>query len=302
MSSHGKSLPLSELSAVTVGTFDGVHRGHQQVLAELVRVARERNERSVVVTFDPHPLKVVRPADAPKLLTTRAEKEVILGNIGVDVVAFVPFTPELAQYDPARFVREVLIGQFGLAHLVIGYDHGFGRGRTGDVDTLRRIGAEIGFDVDVVEPFSAHGENVSSSKIRAALLAGDVRLAAVDLGRHFSLTGLVVKGEGRGRELGMPTANIEVGDPDKLIPLEGIYAVRANESPAVMHIGPRPSIAGAGATLEVHLLDFSGNLYGQELTVEFAERIRGIEKFASLDLLAEAMHTDAAAARAILTA
>jgi len=291
---------LVERSAVTVGTFDGVHLGHQSVIAELLRVARDRNERSVLVTFDPHPLYIVRPQEAPKLLTTRAEKEALLAPYRIDVVAFIPFTYELSQYDPARFVREILIEQFGLAHLIIGYDHGFGRGRSGDVDTLKQIGSEIGFEVDVVEPHQAEGANVSSSKIRGQLLAGDVVHAAAGLGRPFSLQGLVVRGDGRGRDLGMPTANIEVEDPRKLIPLEGIYAVHANGRPGVMHIGPRPTFEGAHASLEVHIFDFADDLYGQLVTVEFVERIRGIQKFDSAEALAAAMQADAVSARRIL--
>jgi riboflavin kinase / FMN adenylyltransferase len=284
-------------SAVTVGTFDGVHRGHQEVLHELMRVARTRGERSVLVTFDPHPLYVVRPNEAPKLLTTRAEKEPLIGAYGIDVIAFVPFTRELSQLEPDQFVRDILMQHFGLAHLIIGYDHGFGRGRSGDVETLRRIGALEGFEVDMVEPFHADGHNISSSKIRAMLLEGDVVQAAADLGRAFSLSGRVVRGDGRGRDLGMPTANLQISDPAKLIPLEGIYAVRANGLPAVMHIGPRPTFENAGPSLEVHILDFEGDLYGEVVTVEFYERIRGIAKFDSSQLLEIAMEADVEQAR-----
>ena len=286
---------------MTVGTFDGVHCGHQEVLRELTRVAQSRNERSVLVTFDPHPLKIVRPEHAPKLLTTRAEKEALVAAYGVDVVAFLPFTYELSQYDPERFVREILIGHFGLSHLIIGYDHGFGRGRSGDVETLIKIGGKVGFGVDVVEPFRIGEENVSSSKIRARLQAGDVAGVVAWLGRHFALHGTVVRGDGRGRELGMPTANLRVDDPDKLIPLEGIYAVRTSLGGGVMHIGPRPTVAGALPSLEVHVFDFEADLYGRDLQVEFCERIRGVEKFGSMEELAGAMRADADAARRIVT-
>ncbi|MGQ0813602.1 MAG: bifunctional riboflavin kinase/FAD synthetase [Gemmatimonadota bacterium] len=292
---------MSEPSAVTVGTFDGVHRGHQEVLDELVSVARERGERSVLVTFDPHPVKIVRPVDAPQLLTTPHEKEEIIAQYGIDVIAHVRFTYELSQYEPERFVREILIGRYGLSHLVIGYDHGFGRGRRGDVETLKRIGAEIGFEVDIVKPYRLNGDNVSSSKIRKALLHGDVVSAAAGLGRAYSLRGTVVRGDGRGRELDMPTANLEVADPDKLIPLEGIYAVRANGRPGVAHLGPRPTFEQALPSIEVHLFDFSGDLYGQMLKVEFVDRIRGIERFDSMAELAAAMRNDGQAARRILS-
>jgi riboflavin kinase/FMN adenylyltransferase len=284
-------------SAVTVGTFDGVHRGHQKVLKELLHTARDRRERSVLVTFDPHPLKVVRPHQAPKLLTTPAEKEAIIATYDIDVIAQVPFTPELSQYDPARFVREILVDRFGLAHLVIGYDHGFGRGRSGDVETLRAIGGVIGFEVDVVEPYQVAGDKVSSSKIRSMLLHGDVAGAAVALGRPYPLSGTVVRGDGRGHALGMPTANLETSEADKLVPLEGIYAVRVDGRAAVAHLGPRPTFEGARASIEVHIFDFSGELYGHTLTVEFGERIRGIEKFASPEALAAAMQADAQWAR-----
>ena len=288
-------------SAVTVGTFDGVHLGHQEVLDELVHVASERRERSVLVTFDPHPLKVIRPDDAPKLLTTPMEKEAIIAQYGIDVVSHIPFTYELSQYAPERFVKEILMERFGLAHLVIGYDHGFGKGRTGDVETLRAIGTQMGFEVDVVEPFQLDGDNISSTKIRAALQAGDVVAAARGLGRPYSLWGVVVRGEGIGGPgLGMPTANIEIREEDKLLPKDGIYAVRANGMNGVGHLGPRPTFPGAAATIEVHLFDFSGDLYGKTLTLEFVERIRDIEKFRTMRDLAEAMRDDANEARKIL--
>lgn len=273
------------------------------MITELLTRAKQRKERSVLVTFDPHPLYVVRPEQAPRLLSTREEKETLLGNFGIDEVQFIPFTRELSQYEPERFVREILIGRFGMSHLVIGYDHGFGRGRSGDVDTLREIGQLQGFGVEVIEPHRDQGENISSSHIRAQLLAGDVVSAARALGRPYSLSGIVVRGDGRGaKDLGMATANLELREPEKLIPFEGIYAVRANGRGAVMHIGPRPTIPGAGSALEVHILDFEGNLYGNTLRVEFVGRVRGVERFSSMAALAEAMQRDVHAARDILGA
>lgn len=287
-------------TVVTVGTFDGVHRGHQKVLARLVERALERQQPSVVITFDQHPLRIVRPEHAPHVLTTEQEKQQILATYDVDNIHFLPFTKELSEYAPERFVREILIGQFGMGHLVIGYDHGFGKGRTGDVDTLRRIGSELGFGVDVVDPFDVDGVPVSSSGIRALLLEGKIEQAAAALGRPYPIRGLVVRGAGRGRELGMPTANLELNDPHKLLPLEGIYAVTVGQLQGVMHLGPRPTFEGAAPTIEVHLFDFDGDIYFHTITAEVHARIRGIERFETEEALAAAMQEDGRKARAVL--
>ena len=291
-------------AVVTVGTFDGVHRGHQQVLDELCRVAEARAERSVLVTFDPHPLRIVRPDAAPQLLTTAAEKMEILAQTQVGRVALLRFTKELAAFSPRTFVEKILIARLGMRHLVIGYDHGFGRGRSGDVDTLREIGREVGFDVDVVEAVSDDGAAVSSSLIRDRLTRGDVAGAAHALGRPYSITGTVVRGEGQGRRLGFPTANIDVPNPEKLIPHEGIYAVRAalrdRFVDGVLHLGPRPTFAGLPPSIELHLFDFDEDIYGRRVRVEFIDRIRDIAHFGSVEALVKAMEADCSAARRVL--
>ncbi len=288
-------------SVVTVGTFDGVHRGHQMVLQQLMERARALGMASAVVTFDQHPLNVVRPEHAPQVLTTRAEKEEILSGYDVDIIHILPFTRELSQYPPERFVREILMGDLGMKHLVIGYDHGFGKGRSGDVDTLKRIGAEVGFGVDVVPPYDVDGVHVSSSRIRTLLAEGQIDQANHALGRAYSIRGTVVKGDGWGRRLlNMPTANLALDDPHKLLPLAGIYAVTVGENLGVMHVGPRPTFEAAAPTLEVHLLDFDRDIYGQTITVEVHARLRGVEKFPSTDALSAAMHADAEQARRIL--
>ena len=287
-------------AAVTVGTFDGVHLGHQMVLKALIRKARGLRLHSVVVTFDQHPLRIVRPEDAPPELTTRGEKEQILSLYDVDRIHIVPFTKELSQYPPERFVIEILIGQFRMKHLVIGYDHGFGKGRSGDVETLQRIGHELGFGVDVVPPYDVAGQHVSSSRIRAMLQDGKIAEANQALGRAYAIRGRVARGDGRGRQLGMPTANLELDDPNKLLPLPGIYAVTVGAVKGVMHLGPRPTFVGAGPTIEVHLFDFDRDLYHQTITVDVHGRIRGIEKFETIDELVAAMHEDARAARTLL--
>jgi riboflavin kinase / FMN adenylyltransferase len=291
-------------TVVTVGTFDCVHRGHWRVLEELSRAARSRGALSLLVTFDPHPLRIVRPEHAPPLLSTPAEKIEILAQSDIDRVAFLRFTPALAAFSPRTFVERILIGRFDMRHLVIGYDHGFGRGRSGDVDTLRAIGAELGFGVDVVSPVHDDGDAVSSSRIRRLLQEGDVAAAARGLGRPYAVTGTVVRGEGKGRKLGFPTANLDVGSTDKLIPHEGIYAVRAalrdRIVDGVLHLGPRPTFAGLPPSVELHIFDFDGDLYGHRIRVDFVERIRDIAAFASVDALVRAMEADCEESRRLL--
>ena len=291
-------------AVVTVGTFDGVHRGHWEVLREIGRRARAVGGRSVLVTFHPHPLRVVRPEHAPPLLTTLAEKREILAESGLEYVVFVPFTRTLQRYPARRFVDEILIGRVGMDELVIGHDHGFGRDREGGVDTLREIGGELGFAVDVVEAFHAEGAPVSSSRIRRLLAAGEAAAAARLLGRPYRLEGVVGRGERKGRELGFPTANVEIGDPEKMLPLEGVYAargwVRGRRVPGLLHLGPRPTFPGFAPTVELYLMDFDEDIYGDHVRVDLVERIRAIEPVPSAAALVEAMRGDERAGRRIL--
>jgi riboflavin kinase/FMN adenylyltransferase len=285
-----------------VGTFDGVHLGHWSVLQEIARRAATTGRRSVLVTFDPHPLRIVRPEHAPPLLTTPLEKKEILAESGLEYAVFLSFTKELSKYEPRRFVEEVLIGRLGMEELVIGYDHGFGRDRSGDPATLVAIGMELGFTVDVVPPVSVAGKAVSSSRIREAITNADMREARVCLGRPYSIRGVVVRGEGRGRGLGFPTANLRVGDRDKLIPPQGIYAVRAAVRGAVhvgaLHLGPRPTFKGSPPTIELHLLDFDEDIYGEEIRVDFVRYLREILPFSTVGALVDQMREDVEAARA----
>jgi riboflavin kinase/FMN adenylyltransferase len=292
--------PAVSGACVTVGTFDGVHRGHWVVLQRLCEAAREGDLLSLLVTFDPHPLKIVRPEAAPRLLTTPNEKKEILTLSGLDYAAFLRFTRSLSLYLPEEFVAEVLVARFGLKRLVIGYDHGFGRGRSGSAETMRRIGARLGFEVEVVAPVLMDGEAISSSRIRQALSEGDVERAAAGLGRPYSLTGVVVHGEGRGRRLGFATANLSVDHGDKLLPRQGIYAVRAafrsHNGPGLLHLGPRPTFQGSPPSIELHLLDFDGDLYGEPVRVEFLARLRDVQPFGSAAELVEQMKRDREAA------
>ncbi|MGI9626102.1 MAG: bifunctional riboflavin kinase/FAD synthetase [Longimicrobiales bacterium] len=298
-------LPKDERpTIVTVGTFDGVHLGHWQVLTEIGERARDRDGRSVLVTFHPHPLRVVRPEDAPRLLTTPDEKKEILAESGVDYAVFLAFTPALREYSPRRFVEEVLVDSIGMDELVIGYDHGFGRGRSGDVETLRSVAQDLDFSVDVVKAVGGGERTISSSGIRQALSQGRIEEANRWLGRPYSLRGVVVRGEGRGRALGFPTANLHVQDLEKLVPPAGIYAVhgvlRAGRFMGALHIGPRPTFPGSPPSVELFLIDFEGDIYGEGVRVDFQSYLRGVEPFGSVQDLVDQMGRDVAQVRSVL--
>ncbi|HWC06931.1 MAG TPA: bifunctional riboflavin kinase/FAD synthetase [Gemmatimonadota bacterium] len=297
-------LPGRRRTTITVGTFDGFHRGHQEVLREIVRRARAADRASVLVTFEPHPLEIVAPDRAPRLLTTLEEKLELWPLFDLDYVHVLPFTTDLREMSPARFVREVLVDRLRVGELVIGYDHGFGKDRKGDVDTLRGLAGELGFVVDVVGPVAVDTEAVSSTAVRRAVETGDLEAAARGLGRPYSVLGRVARGAGRGRELGYPTANLEPGRR-KCLPPTGVYAVRVEvegvEWPAMANLGPRPTFGDARAGLEVHLLDWPGEeLYGARLHVEFVERLRGVLRFGDPAELAAQLAEDRARARAAL--
>jgi riboflavin kinase/FMN adenylyltransferase len=297
-------IPAGGGTVVTVGTFDGVHRGHWTVLQEIRRRAEATGRRSVLVTFDPHPLRIVRPERAPKLLTTPVEKKEILAESGLDYAVFISFTEALSRYEPRRFVEEILVGRLGVRELVIGYDHGFGRDRSGDVDTLKAIGAELGFDVSVVPAVETTGDSVSSSRIRRAVAEGRMEEATACLGRPYSLRGIVVRGDGRGRHLGFPTANLAVSNGDKLIPRQGIYAVRgvlrSGTHPGALHLGPRPTFKGSPPSIELHLIDFDGDLYGETVRVDFVRLLRDVRPFSTVASLVERMKEDVDDARSAL--
>ncbi|MQA88945.1 MAG: bifunctional riboflavin kinase/FAD synthetase [Gemmatimonas sp.] len=298
-------LPLQDRGAVvTIGTFDGVHRGHRAVLDEIARRAQRTGRRSVLVTFHPHPLHIVRPEIAPRLLTSPAEKKEFLAESGLQYAVFLAFTPDLQQYSARRFVEDILIARLGMKELVIGYDHGFGRGREGNVDTMQELGQELGFEVDAVGEVRVGDEPISSSAIREALERGDVVSAAHALGRPYSVQGPVVQGMHRGQKLGFPTANLSIGDPEKLVPLEGIYAVHGvvdgQHLPGLLHLGPRPTFSGFPPSVELHLLDWKGDLYGRVIRVDFCARLREVRPFSSPEELIDQMHRDAELGRRIL--
>jgi riboflavin kinase / FMN adenylyltransferase len=291
-------------STVTVGSFDGVHRGHVAVIAENVRRARQSGRRSVLVTFEPHPLEVVNPAAAPPLLTTGLERSEILAQTGLDLVRLVRFDRRIAALSPEEFVREALIGRCDMRELVIGYDHGFGRGRSGDVETLKRLGDHDGFAVTVVPPVDVDGENVSSTRIRRAVAIGDLAGAARLLGRPYCISGIVGAGERRGRTLGVPTINLTELPPRKLLPPDGVYAARVEwrggRVGAMLNQGARPTFADGRRTLEAHLFGVDADLYGEPVRIEWAGWIRETRRFASAEELMEQLQRDRTQALAIL--
>ena len=298
--------PHVKATVVTVGTFDGVHRGHRDVIERLVLRAKSLGVASVLVTFEPHPLEVVNPSAAPLLLTLHDEKLEVLAETGLDYVAVLPFTATLAAHSAEDFVELVLRRCFRLRELLIGYDHGFGRQRAGNVAVLRTLGDRDGFKVDVVEPVStAEGLSVSSTSIRRAIAGGDLMRAADALGRHYSVSGKVVPGAQRGRTIGFPTINLGPPRPRKLLPPEGVYAVRV-QTPSgpfggMMNLGPRPTFGDAATSLEVHLFDNSGELYGEYVRIDFVARLRETRKFSSADQLKKQLAHDERDARNALT-
>jgi riboflavin kinase / FMN adenylyltransferase len=292
-------------TVATVGTFDGIHRGHRAVLGEVVRRGRAAGRPGVLVTFDPHPLEVVNPTAAPRLLTLPDEKRALVAALGIERIEVIAFTTELARLGPEDFVRDVLRARFEMEELVLGYDHGFGRGRSGDVELVRRLGREDGFAVEVVPAVTDDGQPISSSLIRTAVAHGDLRSAARGLGRPYTLRGTVERGAGRGRTIGVPTINLTSPDPRKLLPPDGVYAVRVQlpgggSAGGMMNQGARPTFGVHARGLEIHLFDYDGDLYGATVTVEWVERLRDTQTFPSRQALVDQIERDAVAARSIL--
>ncbi|HEX9704585.1 MAG TPA: bifunctional riboflavin kinase/FAD synthetase [Gemmatimonadales bacterium] len=288
-------------AVVTVGSFDGVHRGHQAVLALVVRLARGRGLTSALVTFEPHPLDVVNPAAAPQLLTVADEKREILAQMELDRLVVLPFTTELARLGPEEFLRDVLVRGHDLRELVIGYDHGFGRGRSGDLEVVKSLAATAGIPVHVVEAVRDGDRPISSTLVRGAVSGGDLEAANRWLGRPYALLGRVEHGAGRGRTIGVPTVNLAAPDARKLLPPDGVYAVRLYWRGGcwggMMNQGSRPTFGVAARGLEIHLFDFSGELYGEMVQVEWVRRLRDVQAFPSRDALVEQLGRDARVAR-----
>ena len=292
-------------AVVTSGTFDGVHRGHQTILARLTEVAKQSDGESVLITYWPHPRTVVAN-DSPnlKLLTTLDEKIELLDQAGVDHLVVIPFTRSFSQLTSEEYIQQILIDKIGTKKLVIGYDHRFGRDREGGFEYIRAHQSEYGFEVEEISRQDVEAVGVSSSRIRAALNEGNVHTAAQLLGRPYSLTGTIIKGRQLGRTIGFPTANMQVDDPMKLIPANGVYAVDVLYADqtlgGMLNIGFRPTVAGTNQTIETYIFDFDKDIYGEHLTLRFREFLRPEQKFDGLPALVEQLKRDEEAARKVL--
>ena len=286
-------------SAVTVGSYDGLHVGHRKIIDAMIARAAEKSLRSVVVTFEPHPRLVLDKSSVcpVRLLTTLEEKISHLDAMGVDLLLVVRFDREFADRSSESFIREVLVGLLCSAHVVIGYDHGFGHDRSGSGVTLQALGAECGFEVDVVEEVLVGDEPVSSTRIRKLLLEGGVREANTCLGAPYLFSGTVVDGMKRGRRIGFPTVNLRPSDPCKLIPAHGVYVARSAFDgriwPAMMNIGVRPTVSDdKTVTVEAHILGYSGDLYGRDMIFSMLEYVREERRFGSIGELQAQLERD----------
>ena len=299
----GEISPEYANSVVTIGNFDGIHLAHQALIRRVIGEARQGQTKSVVITFDPHPQKVLHPERRPFfLLTTVEEKLSLIASLGVDAVLLIPFTLEFSRTTAESFVREILWDRLRIRKVFIGHDYAFGNRKQGNEDFLRAMGERLGFEVESIDAVRIDGITVSSTNVRMAILEGDVAKAALLLGKPYAMGGTVIRGYQRGRGLGIPTANIE---PEKeLLPANGVYAVLTEidgvRHPGVLNIGFNPTFSNEKLSVEVHIMGFAGDLYGKALRVSFVERIRSEMKFESPKRLVEQIMKDKERAEEIL--
>lgn len=288
-------------TVVTIGTFDGVHAGHQKIIERLVDAAKVSSLESVILTFFPHPRMVLQQESGIKLINTIEERKQILDKTGVDHLVVHPFTKEFSRLTALEFVRDILVDKLKARRVIIGYDHRFGRNRTADINDLKAFGKQFNFEVEEISKEEVDQVAVSSTKIRKALLEGRVERANNYLQHPFTLTGTVVKGRGKGREFKFPTANLHIPETYKLIPKNGVYVVRARIEGEVyfgmMNIGTNPTVGGKVQTIETHFFNLEKDLYGKKLQIEMLVRIRDEKKFKSINDLKLAMKQDEAFSR-----
>lgn len=306
-----KIVPLQEAKRVentvlTVGTFDGVHAGHKVLVNTVLKKAGARRGRSVIVTFDPHPRDIIDPGSSGiKLLSTLEERSELLADLGVDEMVVIPFDRDFSLLTSEEFIRNIIWEKVGIREFVIGYDHQFGRNREGTIDTVKRLGEELGFEVYVVSRQEVGEKTVSSTAIRNAIQKeGNMQLAAALLGRNYILNGTVVHGDKRGKEIGFPTANIQPQNTKKILPRQGVYAVwvrlDGEYHKGMMNIGTRPTFNGGAETVEVHILDFRREIYGKEIQIQFVRRIRDEQAFTSKEELKRQLRDDRGRSGSIL--
>ncbi|MBF6464155.1 bifunctional riboflavin kinase/FAD synthetase [Nocardia beijingensis] len=301
---------------LTIGVFDGVHRGHAQLISRAVKSAAARGVPAVLMTFDPHPMEVVRPGSHPAQLTTLTRRAELAEELGVDVFCVMPFTHEFMKLTPASYVHDLLVERLHVVEVVVGDNFTFGKKATGTVETMRELGKRFGFEVDGVTLLGEHAVTFSSTYIRSCVDAGDMAAAAEALGRPHRVEGVVVHGDGRGKQLGFPTANV-APPMHAAIPADGVYAgwftvlgpgptigtvTPGERAMAAISVGTNPTFSGRARTVEAYVLDGEADLYGQHVAVDFVEHIRGQRKFDSVEELVESMGRDVETARKILTA
>jgi len=297
-------------AVVTIGTFDGVHIGHQKIISRLQEVARQKGGETVILTFFPHPRMILHPDDLNiKLISTMDEKAERLENLGIDHLIITPFTRDFSNLSPQEYIREVLVEKIGTTQIIIGYDHRFGKDRSGGLKELQHYSSELGYEVEEIPEQDIDDVAISSTKIRNAILCGDVKTAETFLGYPFHLTGKVIKGDQIGRKLGFPTANLFIEESYKLIPSDGIYAVSVDFKSGdtnlqiangMAYIGHRPTINGMSRNIEVNIFDFNEDIYGQTIRLNFLEYMRGDQKFNSLEELKVQLSLDEVKARSLL--
>ena len=290
--------PGTHSACLTTGTFDGVHVGHKKILNILTSTAAQKELESVLLTFYPHPRKVLFPEDhGLKLINTLNEKLELLELEGIDHVIVQPFSAEFSRHDPVQYIRDILVNKINAKHIVIGYDHRFGRNREGGIDDLKEMSSVYDFGITEIGAEDINNVKVSSTKIRNALLTNDFSTAATYLGYDYFISGVVVEGDKRGRELGFPKANIEIDDDTKLIPNQGVFAVRVqlgtNQLNGMMNIGTNPTFSNSGKrTIEVHIFNFENDIYNNEIKVSIYQRLRDEQKFKTAEELVEQMNRD----------
>ncbi len=301
LSTFPKFLPAPVL---TIGNFDGVHLGHRAIFRTLCQRARQIGGTSIILTFDPHPLKILAPERCPLLITPTPKKLALMQACNLDLVVCLPFNRQLANLTPVAFVEEILLGTIGMQEIYVGYDFAFGKGRSGTIALLQELGSRAGFRVHIIEPIAVEERVVSSSSIREWILQGDVDEAALLLGRLYSIAGTVVEGYRKGRELGFPTANVR--STYEVIPGRGVYAVMADwhgrRYEGVANIGFNPTFGRTELSIEIHLFDFAEQLYGETVEVSFVQKIRDERAFASVEELVKQIRHDVETAHALLAA